>query len=119
DKINSSLAEKRYYDYPPLTEAQKAEMTEKEIEAWEEMARSGLLRGDNLLSGIGASLRAAMGGLFGEEGDPFRTLADIGISTGAWNEMGHLHLDEAKLREALRTDADAVAALLRKEGDGQ
>lgn len=118
-EINSALTEKRYHDYPPLTDAQKEEMTEKEIELWEERARSGLLRGDSLLSGIGASLRAAMGGMFGDTGDPFRTLADIGITTGSWDEMGHLHLDEAKLREALRTDADAVAALFRQDGTGQ
>src|SRR5690606_30199904 len=55
EKVSNKLTEKRYYDYQPLLDAQKEEMTEKEIELWEERARSGLLRGDNLLTSIASS----------------------------------------------------------------
>ena len=36
--------EKRYRDFPPLTEKQKEDMEEREIELWEEKAKSGMLR---------------------------------------------------------------------------
>lgn len=44
-------------DYEPLTSAQKAEMSESEIEAWEEKAKEGLLFNDNDLKGLSNSLR--------------------------------------------------------------
>ncbi|TXK91548.1 flagellar hook-associated protein 2, partial [Parageobacillus sp. SY1] len=49
-KINAELKEERYRNYPPLTDEQKEAMTEKQIELWEEKARSGMLRGDSILS---------------------------------------------------------------------
>src|SRR5699024_1581619 len=50
DVMNSSQREEKHRDFPPLTEAQKEEMTEKEIELWEEKAKSGLLRGDSTIT---------------------------------------------------------------------
>ena len=45
DMVNGKLTEKKYRDYTPLTEEQKKDMTEKQIELWEEKAKSGLLKG--------------------------------------------------------------------------
>src|SRR5699024_7175036 len=38
--MNGSQREEKHRDFPPLTEAQKEEMTEKENELWEEKAKS-------------------------------------------------------------------------------
>ena len=38
-----------YRDYQPLTAAQKKEMSEREIELWEEKAKEGLLRRDSTI----------------------------------------------------------------------
>ena len=46
DNIYDFITQKENRDYPPLTEAQKKEMTEKEIEHWEKKAKAGILRND-------------------------------------------------------------------------
>lgn len=46
DKIYDLVTEKKDSDYPPLTEAQKEEMSEDEIKDWEKKAKQGILRND-------------------------------------------------------------------------
>lgn len=117
--INGELSERRFRNFPPLTEEQKKEMTEREIELWEERARSGMLRGDHLLSSALDSFRRALSSQV--EGLPegaISHLSEIGIKTGAWTEKGKLHIDEQKLRDAIAKNPDEVAALFRaKDGD--
>ena len=62
EELNSALREEVFRDFPPLTDEQKAEMSDKEIELWEERARSGLLRSDRLISGVLSDMRLALGG---------------------------------------------------------
>ena len=115
DKINSELKEEKFSDYPPLTEAQKEEMTEKEIELWEEKARSGMLRNDPILQNIVYSMRRAL--IEGVEGVSIG-LASIGITTGIYTEGGKLHIsDEKKLKEALETKGDEIMMLFCKESE--
>ncbi|KAA5805879.1 flagellar filament capping protein FliD, partial [Thermoanaerobacterium thermosaccharolyticum] len=51
-QINSKLTEKRYYDYKPLTDAQKEQMKDSDITLWEQKARSGDLNGNSTLTSI-------------------------------------------------------------------
>ena len=61
DKIHSLFVEDPYYkDYAPLTDEQKAEMSDREIELWEEKAKTGLLRGDSALNAIWDDLRSTI-----------------------------------------------------------
>ena len=119
EKINGKLTEKRFRDYPPLTEEQKADMKESDIEKWEERARSGLLSGDTLLSGIYSNIRMTASSAIDGEGK-YRTLSSIGITTLAWYDQGKLHINEEKLRSALTEDMDGVIRLFTatKEADG-
>lgn len=119
EKINGKLTEKRYRDYPPLTDEQKADMKESDIEKWEERARSGLLSGDTLLSGIYSNIRMTASSAIDGEGK-YRTLSSIGITTLAWYDQGKLHINEEKLRSALTEDMDGVIRLFTatKEADG-
>ena len=55
--VNKETGTKPNRDYPPLTSAQKEELSESEIEAWEEKAKEGLLFNDNDLKGLSNSLR--------------------------------------------------------------
>ena len=48
--IYDQISAKKNNDYPPLTEAQKKEMSEEEIEKWEAKAKVGHLRNDNELT---------------------------------------------------------------------
>lgn len=52
EKINGKLDEKRYRDYQPLSDDEKEVMEEKQIELWEEKAKSGLIRNDSTIQWI-------------------------------------------------------------------
>jgi len=115
-KINDKLAETRYRDYLPLTGEQKDAMSEKEIEKWEEFARSGLLRNDSLLSNAVEKMRVTLyGAISGLAG--FKNLAEIGITSGTYAEKGKLYIDEAKLKDALPKDPEGVMGLFAKSAD--
>ncbi|MCL2003903.1 MAG: flagellar filament capping protein FliD [Oscillospiraceae bacterium] len=93
-------------DYLPLTEEQKAEMTQKEIEEWELKAKEGLLSRDRELGRLLEGMRSALAGSFGSNG----TLASIGITTSRYvkGEPVQLQIDEDKLMAALKEDPDRV-----------
>ena len=46
EDLNSKIREPKYRDFQPLSDEQKKDMKEKEIELWEEKAKSGTLRND-------------------------------------------------------------------------
>lgn len=116
ETVNNKISEVRYREYRPLTDDQKEEMSEKEIESWEGYAKSGLLRNDPILSAAVNKMRSAMSavvsGLTG-----YKSLAGIGISTGTWEENGKLYIDESKLKSAINTDPDGVMRLFTTESD--
>lgn len=119
DDIGTKLTEKRYRDFPPLTDEQKADMKEKDIEKWEEKARSGIFRADPLLSHIQSSMRmtvtSAVDGLEGK----YKTLSSIGITTSMdWRDNGKLYIDEDKLRAALADDLEGVAKIFNNNEAG-
>jgi flagellar hook-associated protein 2 len=114
DTIHKKLSEEHFRDFAPLTEMQKEEMTEKEIELWEEKAKSGLLKGDRILEGITGQMRRAL--IDAVEGAGL-TLSDIGIKTGNYMEKGKLLLDEAKLTDALQNRGDEVEKLFAAQSE--
>lgn len=58
-EIETKLSEKKDYDYSPLTDAQKEDMSDTEIANWEKKAKQGVLRNDNNLQSLLTSLRSA------------------------------------------------------------
>ncbi|WP_031518060.1 flagellar filament capping protein FliD [Desulfofalx alkaliphila] len=116
--LNAKLLEQRYADYPPLTDTMREQLTDKEIEQWEEKARSGMLRRDPMLSSILTKLRSTVGGVVsdvtGNEG--YDRLSAIGITTTANYMSATLVINEDKLREAIQKDPDGVMELFRKDG---
>jgi len=116
ETINSDLNEERYPDYLPLTDEQKEQLTDTQIEQWEEKARSGLLRNDSILSDVVYRLRRALttpvSGLA-----EYDSIFDIGITTGLYWEGGKLYIDENQLREAIDNNPEAVMSLFTKTGD--
>ncbi|MEW9669516.1 flagellar filament capping protein FliD [Ammoniphilus sp. 3BR4] len=114
--VSTKLTEKKYRDFTPLTDEQKHEMKEKEIELWEEKAKSGLLRNDSILSSARDSMRQLLSqpveGLNG-----FKILSEIGITTSAnYRDNGKLVIDEGKLREAISNNLDQVVSLFTAKG---
>lgn len=114
DLINGKVTEKYDRDFQPLTDAQKEEMKDKDIENWEKKAKTGLLRNDPILQQITLSLRSATY----EPVDGVRlTLKDIGISSNSYTDYGKLYIDEDKLKNALLSNPDEVAKLLNGVSD--
>lgn len=89
-------------EYLPLTDDQKAELSDKQIEEYEEKAKQGLLFGDQDLGGLSNGLRFVFSNL---------DMDAIGISVStSYSDKGKITLDETKLRSALASDPDAVAS---------
>jgi len=109
--LTDKLTEEVYKDYEPLTDEEREVLSDKEIELWEEKAKSGLLRGDSYLSSIVSELRTSMNSIIksmtGEDG---MMLSSLGISTGVYSEKGQLHIDTEKLKAAIENDAQKVLA---------
>ncbi|ADG07468.1 flagellar filament capping protein FliD [Kyrpidia tusciae] len=117
--MNDLYHEKRNYDYPPLTDDQKAQMTQDQITKWETMAKSGMLSSDPLLGNVIDSLRGIAGSVLQGQAPStvngqtvtLNSLASIGITTGDWWEYGQLHVNEDQLRAAVQADPQAVMRL--------
>lgn len=117
EKANGLVNEKRYSDYPPLTDAQRKEMKESEITAWEEKAKSGMLHNDDTLTSLVNTMRYAfMDPISGISGK-YNSAATIGITASSnYYEGGKLYFDSAQLRTALETDPNALVKLFSTQG---
>jgi len=115
--INTELKEPKYSSYTPLTDEQKAEMTDKQIEKWEELARSGMLRNDSILQNLVYKLRSDISTPISGLNGKYTSLSAIGITTGDYTEGGKLYLDENKLKSALEEDPDIVYKLFATSGE--
>lgn len=110
------LTEKNEYsDYAPLTDEQENEMSESEITAWTEKAKTGLLRNDSTLSSFMQSMRSAF---YTKVSSAGIAAYSIGIETTKDDKSGKLTLDETALRNALSSDPDAVAKLFTDSTNG-
>ena len=90
--------------YKPLTNEDKADMTESEIKAYEEKAKTGILFMDRDLSSLYSALRSAVA----PGGSDGSFLRSIGIKTSYEDGLTTLSLDENALREALEQNPDQV-----------
>lgn len=106
DKINTKTTEARYKSFTPLSDEQKKEMKESEITQWEEKAKSGLLKGDSILTSAASNMRSTVMNYLGD-------LSSFGITTGTYQENGKLKIDEAKLKEALTNDPQKVLSVFQ------
>lgn len=115
EKINDKVSEKKNLDYKPLTDSQKEEMTDDEIEKWETQAKKGVLRRESNLSNLLVQLRQSFYSTVEGAGI---SLTDIGISTTSdYLSGGKLEIDEDKLETALEEKGDLVQKLFTQSGD--
>ncbi len=93
--INDYLNEDATYrEYAPLTDEQRKEMSEKQIEMWEEKAKEGLLRRDTILDGFLRSMRS----IWYETNSSGYAIYQLGIETGEWSTRGQLTRRTARRR---------------------
>lgn len=110
--VNKELTTKRDRDYAPLTDEQKADMSENEIKLWEEKAKAGMLFNDSDLRGLSSELRTIF------SSTDMKALEDAGISISSdYSENGKITFNEDKFRAAVEADPDGIAALFTSEKD--
>ncbi|MDF1494266.1 flagellar filament capping protein FliD [Caproiciproducens sp. CPB-2] len=113
---NDKVSERKDTDetYDPLTDAQKADMSEDEIKNWEAKAKKGILNGDSILSNLSVDLRSSM---TDQVASMKAALYEIGIATKAndYSANGQLTIDEETLKNALNNNPDKVASLFTSE----
>ncbi|MFT9849582.1 flagellar filament capping protein FliD [Aneurinibacillus sp. REN35] len=110
DKLNKVIDEPVYRSFKPLTDEEREALSEKQIEQWEQKAKSGLLRRDGTLSALASNIRLQMGGTV-DNGSKYNSLASIGIKSNTYKDQGKLQVDEEKLRKVLQEDPEAVKNL--------
>lgn len=115
DSLNEKLSEKKYSDYKPLSKRQEEEMTEKQIEKWNEKAKSGLLYHNSEIQALVSSMREAIYTKVDAVDSQYNTLSSIGITTT--NTRGHLTINTDKLKKALADDPDCVYQLFASDQD--
>ena len=106
--------------YEPLSDDDKATLSENAIQNYEAKAKQGLLFNDSNLSGLYTKLL----GIFTDGTTNQQQLSNIGISISYSSVDGsaQLMLDENKLRDALNNDPDAVTDVFTRAAatsDGQ
>ena len=117
EELNGYLKEESTYKkYPPLTDAQKKEMSDREIELWEEKSKQGLLRNDSNISSFLSDMRMTLYNTVESAG---LALYDIGIETSSnWKDNGKLIIDEDTLRQAVTSNADSICKLFTDKEQG-
>ena len=125
-------------DYEPLTDDEKAEMNDTEIEKWETKIKDSLLRRDSTLGGVISTMTTAMSKSYDitmKDGTVQNmALSSVGIHTLGFlnatkNEQYAYHIDgdeddtntsgySDKLRSMIESDPDAVASLLSQVAQG-
>lgn len=117
EELNGYLKEdSSYKKYPPLTDAQKKEMSDKEIELWEKKSKTGLLRNDQNVSNFLSDMRMI---LYNKVESAGLALYDIGIETSdKWQDNGKLVIDEDRLQSAIATNVDNISKLFTDKEQG-
>ena len=125
DSLNTKYREEKNTDYKPLTKKQESEMTESQIDKWNEKAKSGLLYHDNNIYSIISDMRESLYTkvdavdtvLTDANGNKYsyNSMSSIGITSST--NQGHITLDEEKLKKALTEDPDCVYQLFASDQD--
>lgn len=118
EKLNGLIdAPADYKQYPPLTAEQKKEMSEKEIELWEEKAKRGLVRKDDIISGLLSDMRMS---LYQKPDSASMALYEIGITTSTnWKDKGQLVIsDPEAFKFALASNPEQVQEIFTNAENG-
>lgn len=119
--------------YEPLTDEEKDQMSESEIEKWEEKIKSSLLRRDDTLGSLISGMTTAMSKSYTIDGKSY-SLSTFGIATlgylnAAENQQNAYHINgdeddssvsgkDDKLLAAIKEDPDAVVDFMKQLSSG-
>lgn len=115
--------------YEPLTDDEKSEMSEEEVEKWEKKIKDSLLRRDDTIGSILSSMSMSMSSVIEIDGKKY-SLSSFGINTNSYfsrveNESYSYHIDgnkdddatatnEDKLRKAIEENPEAVGEFFKE-----
>lgn len=105
--------------YEPLTDAEKEEMDEDEIEKWEKSAKQGILYNDSTVTKIMSQLRSVLYDTVTlDDGSKFG-IFNMGVKTSDdWKDHGKLKIDEDALDKAFEKNSDAIVKLFTDTDTG-
>lgn len=119
--------------YEPLTDDEKDEMSDTEVEKWEEKIKASLLRRDDTLEGLMSVMTTAMSKSYEVNGKSY-SLSTFGISTLGYlnapkNQQNAYHIDgdeddsvvssnSDKLMSALTSDPESVMSFMQQLATG-
>lgn len=110
DKMYDIVTQKINRDYPPLTEAQKEDMSEEEIERWEKKSKQGILRNDSEMRRFMEDMQKSI------FGDKMEMLNSMGLTSHEnYNKKGQIALNEEKFVKALQNNSDEVYEMFAKD----
>ncbi len=128
----NKLYEEKTTDYEPLTDEERSQLSETQIEKWEEKAKQGLLRRDSTIDKLLSNMRSILNKsveVTMEDGSTQKfSLASLGIVTGDYTEKGKLHIlgdedDETysaetnKLKAMLESNPEIFSQIMAGNGD--
>lgn len=96
EEMNTLYNADRVTDYEPLTDDEKAAMSEDEVEKWEGVIKASLLRRDDTISSLLSSMRTTLNKsvsvTMADGSTKNFALTSFGINTGEYSENGKLHI---------------------------
>lgn len=128
----NKLYNEKTTDYEPLTDEERSQLSETQIEKWEEKAKQGLLRRDSTIDKLLTNMRNILNKsveVTMEDGSKQTfTLASLGIVTGDYTEKGKLHIlgdeddstyssETNKLKAALEANPEIFAQVFAGAGE--
>lgn len=131
EEMNNLYNAGRVKDFEPLTEDEKAAMSDEEVEKWEGLIKGSLLRRDDTIGTLLSSMRTSLSkaiSVTGVDGTTRKySLSSFGINTGVYTEKGKLHINgnaddadyadfEDALMKAINANPDAVEKTLSAIG---
>lgn len=107
-------AEPTYKDYAPLTDSQKSEMSDREIELWEEKSKAGLLKNDDNIYRILSAMRQAM---YSKPNGSTLAIYDLGITTSYYISDGNFQIpSDSDLLAMIEKDPEGIQQLFAGDG---
>ena len=125
DLINSmtkSYNAKSASDYEPLTDDEKDEMSETEIEKWETKGKSAVLRRDSTLSTLMSAMTNVMSKSYTINGKSYALssfgIKTLGIMNAEDNEQNAYHIDGDADDESTSSNTDKLMAAIIEDPEG-
>lgn len=96
EEMNTLYNAARVKDYEPLTEDEKAAMSDEEVEKWEGVIKASLLRRDDTINSLLSSMRSTLNKqvsvTLSDGTKKNYSLTSFGINTSVYTERGKLHI---------------------------